>query len=492
MTTRLIASASLAVLGTLTPSSRAGFDVTFTSPGDELGAQVLTASGADVQRRSASIPLDFFFDAEVDGGSTRCLVDISRNVVSNDHVLKMSTIQNICPTDGNPCPPGGASAGIVTVGPIAFTVNEEANFRLDGHYGTSGAGVVQTRFHVVLRDETKGGTLFANEQISNDHDSFDLGESGGDLTNTLEGSLDGVLHPGRTYQLTYVLELSHDGDGSVTDSFGSGFVRLRLQPRAAFEFVPLGEFLHEYSYGGGASIAGREAVFPMFLSEEIGSFPECSDSCGHHQYSTFFSSPDDQVTVQLFFSQQLWHHSRWFMHSSKPTGANPLGFIVRRRVRYTVHAEYVSTAEVPCRTEYLVHLRDESTGVTSFRNHQLTLAGTSETFTHATQEGDNANELVGAPEGILEPGTYELDYHFEISHQNAFADPIPYAIGTFEIHLDPWAVGDIDEDGVVGFTDLLALLSQWGETVDPYTNGDVNGDGIVSVADLLLLLSNWS
>jgi subtilisin family serine protease len=47
---------------------------------------------------------------------------------------------------------------------------------------------------------------------------------------------------------------------------------------------------------------------------------------------------------------------------------------------------------------------------------------------------------------------------------------------------------DTDGDGVVGVTDLLALLAAWG-TNDP--DADITGDGIVNVADLLALLSAW-
>ena len=47
---------------------------------------------------------------------------------------------------------------------------------------------------------------------------------------------------------------------------------------------------------------------------------------------------------------------------------------------------------------------------------------------------------------------------------------------------------DLDGDGAVGTSDLLALLGVWG-THD--TDADVNGDGIVDTADLLALLGDW-
>ena len=51
----------------------------------------------------------------------------------------------------------------------------------------------------------------------------------------------------------------------------------------------------------------------------------------------------------------------------------------------------------------------------------------------------------------------------------------------------PW---DLDDDAVVGVSDLLVLLAAWGPvpTPDP---PDFDGDGFVGVSDLLALLGNW-
>ncbi len=52
--------------------------------------------------------------------------------------------------------------------------------------------------------------------------------------------------------------------------------------------------------------------------------------------------------------------------------------------------------------------------------------------------------------------------------------------------------GDINGDGVVDSSDLLILLSAWGECADPDDcPADINGDGVVDASDLLILLSNW-
>ena len=49
-------------------------------------------------------------------------------------------------------------------------------------------------------------------------------------------------------------------------------------------------------------------------------------------------------------------------------------------------------------------------------------------------------------------------------------------------------LGDLDGDGTVGTSDLLALLAAWGAAGGP---ADLDGDGLVSTGDLLVLLSVW-
>ena len=52
--------------------------------------------------------------------------------------------------------------------------------------------------------------------------------------------------------------------------------------------------------------------------------------------------------------------------------------------------------------------------------------------------------------------------------------------------------GDLDGDGVVGVSDLLILLGNWGPCADCNNcPGDLDGDCVVGVADLLILLGNW-
>jgi hypothetical protein len=47
---------------------------------------------------------------------------------------------------------------------------------------------------------------------------------------------------------------------------------------------------------------------------------------------------------------------------------------------------------------------------------------------------------------------------------------------------------DVNGDGDVNVTDLLAVVDQWGASGSP---ADVNGDGIVNVSDLLAIVDSW-
>jgi hypothetical protein len=52
---------------------------------------------------------------------------------------------------------------------------------------------------------------------------------------------------------------------------------------------------------------------------------------------------------------------------------------------------------------------------------------------------------------------------------------------------------DIDGDGIVGFGDLLLVLSTWGPCPDPPDPcaGDIDGNGDVGFSDLLEILTWW-
>ncbi len=69
----------------------------------------------------------------------------------------------------------------------------------------------------------------------------------------------------------------------------------------------------------------------------------------------------------------------------------------------------------------------------------------------------------------------------------------PRVSATFTNLGGPGIPGDVDNDGLVGTSDLLLLLGAWG-TCPPKgaCAADLDGDGIVGTTDLLILLGNWS
>ena len=68
-------------------------------------------------------------------------------------------------------------------------------------------------------------------------------------------------------------------------------------------------------------------------------------------------------------------------------------------------------------------------------------------------------------------------------------------VALLQIGCEPDVLGDIDGDGVVGITDFLALLGDWGpcaEPCPPSCAADLDEDCLVGIVDFLLLLENWT
>ena len=48
---------------------------------------------------------------------------------------------------------------------------------------------------------------------------------------------------------------------------------------------------------------------------------------------------------------------------------------------------------------------------------------------------------------------------------------------------------DLDDDGMVGFSDLLAVLTAWGAC--PGCPEDLDGDDMIGFSDLLVVITSW-
>ncbi len=72
------------------------------------------------------------------------------------------------------------------------------------------------------------------------------------------------------------------------------------------------------------------------------------------------------------------------------------------------------------------------------------------------------------------------------THENPTAGYRPVLTVSYETES---CDADLDGDGLVGISDFLDLLAQWG--TDPAGPPDLDGDGVVGITDFLDLLANW-
>ena len=54
---------------------------------------------------------------------------------------------------------------------------------------------------------------------------------------------------------------------------------------------------------------------------------------------------------------------------------------------------------------------------------------------------------------------------------------------------DPYCLGDINGDHVVGMVDLMLMLENWQDLY--WTHGDLNGNGYFNVIDFQIMLGKW-
>lgn len=114
------------------------------------------------------------------------------------------------------------------------------------------------------------------------------------------------------------------------------------------------------------------------------------------------------------------------------------------------------------------------------------------------------NFFLQGPNGAdPEAGAYVLETRLEISEPGVDASDSVYvvfdnmdldlqteAVAYLEEILDgPACPSDVDQDGSVGFADVLSLLGDWGCGSCP--DSDVDNSGSVDFSDLLAVIANW-
>ncbi len=108
----------------------------------------------------------------------------------------------------------------------------------------------------------------------------------------------------------------------------------------------------------------------------------------------------------------------------------------------------------------------------------------------ATNNGDGTwtlNDDTITP--ALAVGTYNVTVTATDSSSNVGTDA---TIDELVIEAAP-IVGDLDNDGFVGITDLNLILSAWNQTVPPANpTADPSGDNFIGIEDLNFVLGNWN
>ena len=104
--------------------------------------------------------------------------------------------------------------------------------------------------------------------------------------------------------------------------------------------------------------------------------------------------------------------------------------------------------------------------------------------------GTNKQALQAA--GTLEPGVYTLDVQAGSFVEGLQVPPSRSGQASFDFTFDVTILGDLNGDEIVGASDLLILLANWGRCADcDDCNADIDGNCTVGASDLLILLSNW-
>lgn len=83
--------------------------------------------------------------------------------------------------------------------------------------------------------------------------------------------------------------------------------------------------------------------------------------------------------------------------------------------------------------------------------------------------------------------------------QTEFIDPLNPSLGTIRVvgtirgsvTVPEPCPGDADGDGMVGLSDIAAIINNWAQDGAPRRPGDLDEDGLVGIGDLAQVIENW-
>jgi hypothetical protein len=116
--------------------------------------------------------------------------------------------------------------------------------------------------------------------------------------------------------------------------------------------------------------------------------------------------------------------------------------------------------------------------------------------TLVTVNGDLLTGLVagGAWPGAFEEWTTHVVHEVEVSNGALSINIVAGSWGASGflngVQLRRLTNADLDQDGVVGLDDFLAMLAGWGPCPEPCP-ADLDADGTVDITDVLILLGDW-
>jgi hypothetical protein len=242
-------------------------------------------------------------------------------------------------------------------------------------------------------------------------------------------------------------------------------------------------------YGLTNPLPDQSAWEPWGGDPTVGTFYATTTRFRSAPNSVEIDAPDDAVHQHAGYDQGAWIYTAWVY---VPTGmTDPPYFILLN----TYPADPNTTPEY-----WSLQLElDGATGVVRDRNGGATLPMVRDAWTEIRAEIDldldrqtvfynNAHLVTKSwSEGVAPGGSLNIAAVNLFS--NGATSPVYFDDLSLREDLRIPCPTDLDGDRIVGFSDLLIVLSTWGP--QPAHPADFDGDGVVGFQDLLLVLSTW-